>query len=143
MSTELENYSILITDDDLNCRETLRDIVELQGYRALLASSGEEAIDIVREESVHLALLDMHMPTLTGLETLRFMHQIDAGLPCVLVTADASERLLRQAIQHHVYSVIHKPVSRGVVLHIVVRALGRYYSEIIEEDADSADDEEE
>lgn len=127
MSVQTENYAVLITDDDDNCREALRDIVEPIGCRALLASSGEEALDIVREESVHLALMDMHMPSMTGLETLRVMHQLNLVLPCILVTADASERLLREAFQEHVFSVIHKPVSKGVVLHIVVRALGRYY----------------
>lgn len=128
-TTELENYSILITDDDDVCRETLREIVEPHGYRAVLASSGEEAIDIVREEPVHLALLDMHMPTLTGLETFRFLQQINASLPAILVTADSNERLLRQAIGEHFYSVIQKPVSKHVVLHLVIRALGRVYGE--------------
>lgn len=120
-------YSILITDDDGGCREALRSIVEPEGFRTLLASCGEEAVDIVREERVHLALLDMHMPTLTGLETLQLMRQINAVLPCILVTADATEGLMRQALSAHAYSVIAKPVSKNVVLYTVVRALMRAY----------------
>ena len=126
-ATPTEPYSILITDDDGSCREALRDIMEPAGYRTLLASCGEEAIDIVRDAPVHLALLDMHMPTLTGLETLRLVHQINAMLPCILVTGDASDSLMRQAIQAHAYSVIPKPVTKGVVLYTVVRALMRFY----------------
>jgi len=126
-ATKLDPYSILITDDDRGCREALRDIVEPEGYRTLLASSGEEAVDIVREEHVHLALLDMHMPTLTGLETLQLVRQINAVLPCILVTGDATERLMRQALTAHAYSVIAKPVSKNVVLYTVVRALLRVY----------------
>lgn len=122
-------YSILITDDDGGCREALRSIVEPEGFRTLLASSGEEAVDIVREEPVHLALLDMHMPTLTGLETLQLMRQFNAMLPCILVTADATEGLMRQALSAHAYSVIAKPVSKHVVLYTVVRALMRVYGE--------------
>ena len=120
-------YSILITDDDRGCREALRDIMEPQGYRTLLASCGEEAIDIAREEPVHLALLDMHMPTLTGLETLRLLRQIQAMLPCSLVTAHATASLMRQAIQESAYSVIQKPVSKNVVMYTVVRCLIRTY----------------
>jgi CheY-like chemotaxis protein len=120
-------FSILITDDNRECREALRSIVEPEGYRTLLASSGEETIEIVREERVHLVLLDMNMPTLTGLETLQFVRQIDAVLPCVLVTADISERLMQQALRAHAYSVIAKPVSKNVVLYTVVRALMRAY----------------
>jgi DNA-binding NtrC family response regulator len=124
---EARPYSILITDDDRGCREALRDIVQPAGYRAVLASCGEEALEIAHEETIHLALLDMHMPTLTGLETLRLLHQVRAMLPCILVTADASAALLRQAFQAQAYSVIHKPVSKGVVMYTVVRALTRHY----------------
>lgn len=119
-------YSILITDDDRDCREALREIVEPHGYRTVLASSGEEAVEIVQFQVVHAVLIDMHMPTLTGLETLRIVRQINAVLPCILVTADATEALIRQALNEHVYSVIPKPVSKHLVLHTVVRALGRY-----------------
>ena len=120
-------YSVLITDDDRDCRETMRDIVEPQGYHTLLASSGEEALEIIRFEPVHVILLDMHMPTLTGLETIRLVRQQHVGLPCILVTADATEELIRQALLAHAYSVIPKPVSKNVVLYTVVRALGRTY----------------
>jgi two-component system chemotaxis response regulator CheY len=123
----VRRYSILITDDDRGCRETLREIVEVQGYRAVLAESGEEALEISRAESIHLALLDMHLPRLTGLETLQLLRQINAMLPCILVTADASEMLMREAFRARAYSVIPKPVSKNVVLYTVVRALVRVY----------------
>jgi two-component system, response regulator PdtaR len=127
LATRESHYSIVIADDDAPCREALRDIVQPAGYRTILASSGEEALDIVRQESrIHLVLLDMHMPRLTGLETSQLLHQLDAMLPTVLVTADATEQLMRQAIQAHVYSVIPKPVSKNVVLYTVVRALSRF-----------------
>jgi CheY-like chemotaxis protein len=82
----------------------------------------------VRAQQVHLALFDMHLPRLSGLETLQLVHStINALLPCILVTADADEVLLRQAFQAHAYSVIPKPVSKNVVLYTVVRALVRVY----------------
>src|SRR5438128_1775442 len=122
-----DRYSILITDDDGGCREALRSIMEPEGFHTLLASSGEEAVDIAREEPVHLALLDMHMPRLTGLETLQLLRQIRSMLPCILITADATEQLMRQAYQARAYSVIPKPISKNVVLYTVVRALIRVY----------------
>ena len=125
--TSNKPYAILITDDDRGCREALREIFEPEGYSTYLASSGEEALDIVQDRSVHLALLDLHMPTLTGLETLALVRQVNALLPCILVTADANEQVMRQAFQARAYSVIPKPVSRNVVLYTVVRALVRAY----------------
>jgi len=96
----------------------------------LLASSGEEALDIVREEEVHLALLDMHMPRLTGLETLALVRQVRGLMPCILVTADATESLIREALRARAYSVIAKPVSRHIVLYTVVRALMRAHGNV-------------
>lgn len=127
VAAEQRPYSILITDDDSSCREALREIVEPQGYQTYLASSGEEAVEIVRFHVVHAVLLDMHMPTLTGLDTMRLVRQIREPLPCILVTADATDGLIRQALNDHAYSVIPKPVNKHLVLHTVVRALNRYH----------------
>lgn len=127
LATKDTSYSIVIADDDDSCREALRDIMQPAGYRTLLASCGEEALDIVQQEGrVHLVLLDMHMRRLTGLETSQLLHQLDAMLPTILVTADLTAQLMRQAIQANVYSVIPKPVSKNVVLYTVVRALARF-----------------
>jgi CheY-like chemotaxis protein len=126
-------YSLLITDDDRGCREALRDIFEPEGFRTLLASSGEEAIDIVHEKPVHLALFDMQMPRLNGLETIELVRQFNALLPAILVTADANEDLMREAFRARVFSVIPKPVSKNVVLYTVVKALVRAYGNLAAE----------
>ncbi len=120
-------YSILIADDDSQSRNARREIVEEEGFETLLACSGEEAIDIVRGRTIHLVLLDMYMPTLTGLETLSFVRQINALLPAILVTGDATESLVRKAIQAQVYSVLPKPVSKNILLYTVLKALSRSY----------------
>lgn len=133
-------YSILITDDDRGCREALREIFEPEGYRTLMASSGEEAVDIVRDEPVHVALLDMHMPHLTGLETLELVRQINDVMPCILVTGDSNEVLMRQAFRARVYSVIPKPVSKNVVLYTVVRALVRAYGNLFQNEQPPGDE---
>jgi len=122
-------FSLLITDDDRGSRESLREIFEGEGFRTLLAGSGEEALEIVQAETIHLAILDMHMPRMTGLETLQLVRQINALLPAILITAQASRDLMRQAFSAQVYSVIPKPVTKNVVLYTVVRALGRFYGE--------------
>jgi CheY-like chemotaxis protein len=130
-------YSILIADDDPRCRETLRDIVEPEGYRALLASSGEEALEIIQEAPVHLALFDMHMDRLTGLETVQLVHQFNDVLPCILVTADATDDLIRQAFSVRAYSVIPKPVSRHVLLYTMLKALMKVYGTLLREERDA------
>ncbi|MBY0231152.1 MAG: response regulator [Gemmataceae bacterium] len=122
-----KDYSILIADDDGGCRDAIRDLLVPEGFQAYSAASGEEAVDIVQAQPVHLVLFDMHMPSMTGLEALRLARQFNALLPAILVTADATESLVRQAIAAQVFSVVPKPVSKGVLLYTVVRALRRAY----------------
>jgi CheY-like chemotaxis protein len=129
-----KTYSILITDDDRDYREALRELVEPEGYRTVLASSGEEALDILREEPIHLALFDMHMPRMTGVEAVEIVHQINAILPCILVTADPNEDVMRRAFRVRVYSVLPKPVSKSMLLYTMVRALMKVYGDLLREE---------
>ena len=120
-------YSILITDDDSRFRTSIRRVFESQGFETFEASCGEEAIEIVSGENVHLAFFDMHMPTLTGLETLRIVKQIKSFLPCIILTADADQHLIQEALSARAFSVLSKPISKPLVLHTVLRALRRSY----------------
>ncbi len=120
-------YSILITDDDPAVRETFREIFEPVGFRTLLAESGEEAIDIVKDQDVHLALMDMHLPKLSGLETMMLVRQIKGVLPMILVSAESDDNLLRRALSAHAFCVLAKPVSKNVVIYVVTKALEKFY----------------
>ena len=120
-------FSILVADDDDAARDALREIIEPEGYRTLLASDGEQALEIVRHEVIHVAMFDVHMPKLTGLETLQILRSFNHVLPVILITGDSSAGLIRQAFQAQAYSVIPKPVSKNVLLHTLFRALDRAY----------------
>lgn len=122
-------YSILITDDDRGSREGLAGLLTDRGFQTLQASCGEEAIEIVRVELVHLVFFDMQMPRMTGLEALEQVRLLNDLLPAILVTADATRELIRQAFQAQVFSVIPKPVNKNIVLHTLARALSRAYGE--------------
>jgi CheY-like chemotaxis protein len=122
-------YSILITDDDRGSREALAGLLADRGFQTLQASCGEEAIEIVRVELVHLVFFDMQMPRMTGLEALEQVRLLNDLLPAILVTADATRELIRQAFQAQVFSVIPKPVNKNIVLHTLTRALARAYGD--------------
>jgi CheY-like chemotaxis protein len=121
-------FSILIADDDRGTRETLGEMLARRGFRTVLASDGGEAVELVQVDIVHLVLFDMHMPRLSGLEAFAVIRQtLDRLLPAVLMTADATNDLIRQAFAAQVYSVIPKPVNGNVVLHTLERALAAVY----------------
>lgn len=119
----LQTPSLLITDDDLEFRQTLSGVFEPAGFRTLLAGDGEEALQIVREHDVHVVLLDMHMPKLTGLETIRLLKQFRAVLPCILMSARLDEVLIEEARRVQAYSVLAKPITSRQVTGVVRQAL--------------------
>lgn len=123
----IQTPSLLITDDDAAFRETLQEVLEPQGLHTLQAEDGEQAVRIIRTEVVHLVLLDMHMPKLTGLETLRLVKQIKALLPCILLSADLDEVTIQQARRAQAFSVLRKPVTRQEITGVVFEALESTY----------------
>jgi CheY-like chemotaxis protein len=124
----LEFPSLLITDDDLDFRETLRIVFEPRGFRTLLAGDGEEALEILRHQEVHLLLIDMHMPKLTGLETLRQVKRFKSRLPCILLSAALDESLILQARNAEAFSVLSKPITRQTLTSTVDAAMRRIYN---------------
>ena len=122
------NASILITDDDPHFRETLSELLLPRGFRTILASDGQEALEIVTsEEDIHLLLMDNNMPRLSGLETLRRVKQIKAALPCILLSARMDDDLREEALQAQAFSVLPKPVTRGQITGAVEAAFRQAY----------------
>jgi CheY-like chemotaxis protein len=111
--------SILVTDDDVEFRETLCGVLEPVGFRTLEASDGEQAVEIVRREPVHLILLDMHMPKLTGLEVVRQLRQLQKLLPFILMSANLDDQMVEEARRLHAASVLRKPVSGRQIVRAV------------------------
>ncbi len=119
--------SLLITDDDRNYRETLRGVFELKGFHTLLAENGEEALDIVFRQEVHVVLLDMHMPRLSGLETLQRLKEFRALLPCILMSAQLDDLIIEQAKRARADSVLPKTVALSQITGVVQQALETAY----------------
>ena len=124
---QLNRPTLLITDDDRDFRETMRTAFEPSGFRTLVAGDGLEALEIVRTEPVHLLLLDMHMPRLTGLETIRRVKQFCENLPCILLSAGLDDQLAEEARRAKAFSALAKPVRYAEVKRTVDRALRLTY----------------
>ena len=78
--------TILFADDCANIREFLKQELEEEGYRVLVARDGKEAVDVVQSERPDLAILDIWMPRANGLEAAERIVAIDPGIPVILFT---------------------------------------------------------
>ncbi|MCR9229783.1 response regulator [Gimesia chilikensis] len=121
-------YQLLIADDDSGFREVLREVLAPY-FQLFEAESGEQAIELVEQIHVDIVLLDMHMDILTGLEAVRILKQINALLPCILITADATDELRQDASAANAYEVLSKPVKRQELVTTVSHALVDTYQD--------------
>ncbi|MBK8988694.1 MAG: response regulator [Chloroflexi bacterium] len=103
---------ILVVDDNDYTVVILRHVLSRAGYQIMSASSGEEALDLVRKDGLpDLAIVDYHMyPGMSGSEFCRAVHQL-ADLPIIMVTAVPDESLVHAGLDNHVVDVIYKPFS--------------------------------
>lgn len=124
---KLETPRLLITDDDAAIRTALQSLFEDRGFQTRLACNGQEAVDIVQHDQIHLMLLDMHMPHMTGLEAIRKIQQLACPVPCILFSANLDKTLAEQAKQARVFSVLAKPFRLAQITELVQGALWTTY----------------
>jgi CheY-like chemotaxis protein len=113
---------ILIADDDRRLRASL---VELLGGLASIvqAETGRQAIDLLRAGPIDLALLDMHMPEVTGLEVLTLMREETLGVPCIVCSGDLTDGVRDHLLREGALAVLRKPVEPVFLRSEVLRAL--------------------
>jgi len=103
--------TILVADDHDGVRETAREMLMSLGYRVLLASSGPEAVETFRGQSdaIHLVVLDVVMPTMTGLDAFEEMRALKPNLRAIFTTGYSAEADALQIATRKGVSVLQKP----------------------------------
>lgn len=146
----LQPRRVLLADDDLNVRSGVEELLSPLGLEILHADTGSEALEIARQRlsDLHLLLLDLHMPGMTGLDVMtslrseaerrlederRVETQVRLGVgareprlrlpPCILYSAEASEELRSRALALGAWAFLRKPVAPHALRGEVLRAL--------------------
>ncbi len=114
---------LLVADDDGALIETLQVVLEPH-FPTIAVHSGEEAVEVLREGTVHLVLIDMYLGETTGIEVIRFAKELDGRRPCILMSGDLDESVRRQARRVRADHVLSKPISRQELLRIIRGSLG-------------------
>ena len=115
-----EKASVLIVDDDANLCETLVDILEEKGYHVAVAHDGPNAIKEVEGQQFDLALIDIVMPGMGGVEALRQMKALNPQLTTMLITGHtALGESVSEAIEAGVNGVLYKPLDINVIVEMI------------------------
>ncbi len=115
---------LLIVDDDAGQRSLLDSFLASQGFQTVPVSSGQRALEVLREEKIDMMISDVRMPGLSGLDTLRLARKEHASFPILLVTAYADIRDAVGAIRDGAVNYLSKPIDLDELLASVRQATG-------------------
>jgi DNA-binding NtrC family response regulator len=123
---------ILIVDDELVVRDSLQQWFDSEGYEAGAVAGGREALTAVQQKQWDLALIDIKMPGMDGMELQRKLREVDSELTVIIMTGYASVETAVEALKHGAYDYITKPIDPDELVHLVANALGhkRYRREL-------------
>jgi len=114
---------ILVVDDESKIRESFSDILSLEDFDVDTAQNGEEAITLIEEDLYDVALIDLNMPKVDGMEVLKYLvdHSIDTiG---IILTGYATIRTAVEAMKAGAFDYLAKPVKMEEVIMVINRAL--------------------
>ncbi|GAI80988.1 unnamed protein product, partial [marine sediment metagenome] len=114
---------ILLVDDDPNTLEALSVVLEDEGYRILMASNGEEALDQIKKEKPEVVLLDVRMPGMDGVEALRRTREASKTTSVIMMTAYVGMEGVVEAVRLGAYDYVSKPLDLERVKIAVKRAI--------------------
>jgi len=115
--------SILIIDDEANIRISLAGILEDEGFDTREAASGDEGLEAVRKDPPDLVLLDIWMPGIDGMETLKRLKESHPFLPVIMMSGHGTIETAVKATKMGAYDFIEKPLSLEKILVTVANAL--------------------
>jgi CheY-like chemotaxis protein len=112
-------FSVLIVDDDEGMCETLADVLLDKGHEVAIAKSGEEAVQLFRRQQFDLVLMDVKMPGMNGVDTLKCLNQMKGNVKVLMMTAYAVDDRLEEALREGAIGVAYKPLDLGDLLNTI------------------------
>jgi len=121
---------ILIVDDDETIRTTMKAILEDEGYMVDLASTGEEAIQLTMKTTYNIALLDIRLPDMEGVELLKLMRDSVPRTRKIMVTGYPSMQNAIAALNKNADAYLLKPLDNEKLLNLVKEQLDAQVNEL-------------
>jgi len=123
MVVNMNKGKILVVDDEENIRGVLYDILTDEGYSVSLAEDGETALRMIRAEAPHLVLLDIWIPGIDGIQTLKILKKMSSGTEVVMMSGHGAIDTAVKATKLGAFDFIEKPFTLETILRTVSGAL--------------------
>jgi two-component system response regulator HydG len=130
---------LLVVDDEADTCANLSDILSELGYQVDVAYDGPSALELVRRTAYDVALLDLKMPGMDGLELYRRIKELQAGTVAIVVTAYASSHTAQEALAAGAWRILAKPVDFPQLMKLVDEAIEQPLVMVVDDDQDLCD----
>jgi DNA-binding response OmpR family regulator len=117
--------NILVVDDEPVARQSLTEILRLEGYTVNSLPNGQAAVEYVRTHPVELMIVDLRMPGMDGLEVVQVVNQISPETEVILLTAFGTTESAIQALRLRIHDYLLKPAPPVQVVNSVKKGLSR------------------
>ncbi len=117
--------NILVVDDEPIARQSLTEILRLEGYAVNSVPNGQAAVEYVRTHPIELIIVDLRMPGMDGLEVIQVVNQISPETEVILLTAFGTTETAIQALRLRVHDYLLKPAPPAQVVNSVKKGLVR------------------
>ena len=114
---------VLLVDDEDDFRQLMEFWLESRGYQAIPAQNGMEALSMIGEKTPDIVLLDIRMPVLDGIETLKRIRKNDKTLPVILISAYVNDPKAKDVLSYGVSGIFYKGKNFEEVLPLLESAL--------------------
>ncbi len=116
--------TILVVDDEEQIRHTLRGVLTDEGFEVLEATNGRTALALLEQSVPRLAIVDIWMPEVDGIELVERMRAQAPGVPIIVISGHGTIETAVRVIRLGAFDFLEKPVPLDALLHVVGRALG-------------------
>ncbi len=116
---------VLLVDDEVEFVETLAMRLETRGFRVTLAETGEVAVEKAKEQAFDAILLDLAMPGMDGIETLKRLQELNSDFQVVLLTGRATVKKATEAMRIGALDLLEKPVDIDVLVEKIEEAAAK------------------
>ena len=113
--------TILIVDDEHLYRTIIKKILEDHGFTVAVAGDGAEGLEIMRTKKIDLAIVDLEMPVMDGMEFTKWVKEINPKFPVIIVTAHAKEYSPEELLAANVEALMQKPIETVELLKLIER----------------------
>jgi len=111
MTEHPEGIRLLLVDDEVGYIEVLSKRLTRRGFEVTTASSGAEAIRALRKSDFDVAVVDLKMEDMDGIEVLKVLKKMVPALHVIILTGHGSERAAREGIAHGAFDYLIKPIG--------------------------------